>query len=111
MKRAASTKLAAALGALLVSTGVMAAVAAHRAPHTVRASVGSHGVQANGPSIRSSISARGRFVAFDSSATNLVGGDTNGTDDVFVRDRRRGTTKRVSVGSHGAQGDGRSRDP
>ena len=37
-----------------------------------------------------SISADGRFVAFASGATNLVAGDTNGTGDVFVRDRKRG---------------------
>ena len=38
-------------------------------------------------------------------------GDTNGAVDVFVRDRRLGTTRRVSVSSTGAQGNGRSFDP
>jgi hypothetical protein len=45
-------------------------------------------------------------VAFDSLATNLVPGDTNGTWDVFVRDRQTGSTERVSVDSTGAQGSG-----
>jgi len=43
------------------------------------------------------ISADGRFVAFLSQASNLVVGDSNGVADVFVRDRARGVTRRVSV--------------
>jgi hypothetical protein len=46
----------------------------------------------------------GRFVAFGSSAENLTGNDGNGFADVFVRDRKRGKTKLVSVASNGAQG-------
>ena len=56
------------------------------------------------------ISSDGRFVAFNSDATNLVVGDTNGRQDIFVRDRLLGTTARVSVDSLGAQGNGRSAD-
>ena len=52
-----------------------------------------------------SLSADGRFVAFQSNAVNLVPGDTNGTTDVFVWDRLTGATERVSVSSNGAQGD------
>jgi Tol biopolymer transport system component len=48
----------------------------------------------------------GRFVAFHSYATNLVAGDTNGTTDIFVRDRQLGTTERVSVSTAGAQATG-----
>ena len=59
-------------------------------------------------SVRPAISADGRFVAFNSDATNLVPGDTNGADDVFVRDRQTGTTQRVSVGPGGVQGNGDS---
>ncbi len=51
------------------------------------------------------ISADGRFVLFSSSATNLVPGDSNGVDDLFVRDRLLGATERVTVGTDGAQGD------
>ena len=54
------------------------------------------------------LSADGRFVAFVSRATNLVPGDTNGSWDVFVRDRQTGITERVSVDSAGNQGDGGS---
>jgi uncharacterized repeat protein (TIGR01451 family) len=54
-----------------------------------------------------SISADGRFVVFDSEATNLVKRDTNGTADVFLNDRLTGTTTRVSVSSTGAQASGR----
>ena len=75
---------------------------------TERVSVGPHGVQANGSSDFPSISANGRFVAFESHAANLVPGDTNGAFDVFVHDRLKGTTERVSVGPHGRQGDNAS---
>src|SRR5262249_38161986 len=50
------------------------------------------------------ISADGRFVAYDSLASNLVPGDTNLHEDVFVHDRQTGTTERVSVDSSGAEG-------
>jgi Tol biopolymer transport system component len=53
----------------------------------------------------SDVSAGGRFVAFDSDASNLAPKDTNGHTDVFVRDLRRGITARVSVGVNGAQSD------
>ena len=75
---------------------------------TERVSVDSAGAQGNGDSFEASISADGRYVAFESSATNLVSGDTNGRVDVFVRDRQTGTTERVSVDSAGAQGNGDS---
>ena len=45
----------------------------------------------------------GRFVAFSSSSTNLVSGDTNGREDCFLRDLELATTRRVSVGSNGIQ--------
>ena len=75
---------------------------------TERVSVSSDGTQGNGDSGLGGISPDGRFVAFYSSASNLVPGDTNGRRDVFVRDRLRGTTERVSVSSDGTQGNGDS---
>jgi Tol biopolymer transport system component len=78
---------------------------------TTRVSVSSAGAQANGGSDKPSISADGRYVAFESQASNLVAGDTNATEDVFVHDRQTGTTTRVSVSSAGAQGDGHSNAP
>ena len=50
-----------------------------------------------------SVTVDGRYVAFVSSATNLVAGDTNASDDIFLRDRLSGTTERVSVSSGGGQ--------
>jgi hypothetical protein len=47
------------------------------------------------------ISADGRFVVFDSAASNAVAGDTNQSVDVFIRDRVLGITERVSVSSAG----------
>jgi ribosomal protein L14 len=81
---------------------------------TERVSVDSSGAEANGSSShdRPSISSDGRFVAFTSSATNLIQNDANGSvSDVFVRDRQAGITNIVSVHSSGAQGDGGSRYP
>jgi Tol biopolymer transport system component len=71
-------------------------------------SVDSGGVQGNLASVHASISADGRYVAFMSNATNLVAGDTNGREDVFVRDRQLGTTERVSIATGGGEGDGDS---
>ncbi|HEV8112564.1 MAG TPA: hypothetical protein VGR31_07290 [Planctomycetota bacterium] len=76
-----------------------------------RVSISSGAVQANDGSYQPSISADGRYVAFTSSATNLVPGDTNGVLDIFIRDRLSGVTERVSVSSAGLQGDGESSVP
>ncbi len=67
---------------------------------TERVSDGPDGLQADGKSFGASISGDGRFVAFFSIATNLLGpgADTNGQADVFVHDRQTGTTERLSVG-------------
>jgi hypothetical protein len=70
---------------------------------TTRVSVATGGAQANQPSQESVVSGNGRFVAFVSSATNLVPGDSNNQPDIFVHDRQTGTTERVNVGSGGAQ--------
>jgi Ca2+-binding RTX toxin-like protein len=67
-------------------------------------SVSSNGDRANESSSRCSISADGRFVAFSSRASNLVPGDTNNSDDIFVRDLSTNTTTRVSISSRGNQG-------
>jgi Tol biopolymer transport system component len=75
---------------------------------TMRVSVSSGGLQANGNSEDPSISADGRYVAFGSSASNLVEGDTNGYGDVFVHDRHTGQTTRASVATSGSQASTRS---
>jgi pimeloyl-ACP methyl ester carboxylesterase len=78
---------------------------------TTRVSVASSGEQANLSSVDPSISADGRYVAFYSTASNLVSGDTNGTSDIFVRDIVENSTTRISVDSDGTQANGSSYDP
>lgn len=75
-----------------------------------RVSISSGGLEGNGPSFNPSISADGRFVAFSSSATNLLGAgnDNNNLEDVFVYDRELNTIKRVSIATDGTEGDGRT---
>jgi Tol biopolymer transport system component len=80
---------------------------------TERVSVDSAGAEGNNASTAPSNSSDGRYVAFESFATNLlgVGNDNNNKPDVFVHDRQTGTTTRVSVGLAGAEGDDSSSDP
>jgi Tol biopolymer transport system component len=78
---------------------------------TERVSVDSVGIEGNSNSWIAAISADGRFVAFESDASNLVTGDTNfcfgqSCRDIFVHDRQSGVTERVSVDSAGNQGNG-----
>ncbi len=75
---------------------------------TERVSISSGGAQGNGECSYPAISADGRYVAFGSSASNLVAGDTSGRQDIFVRDRTASTTERVSVSTGGTQGNGDS---
>ena len=71
---------------------------------TTRVSVSSDGTQARGGSSRvPGLSGNGRWVVFESLATNLESGDTNGLLDVFVHDRLLGLTRRVNVSSAGLQ--------
>jgi len=78
---------------------------------TARVSLASDGSQGNESSGGPSISADGRYVAFSSTASNLVSGDTNGDVDIFVHDRQTGVTKRVSLASDGSQGNSGSFAP
>ncbi|TLM80706.1 MAG: hypothetical protein FDZ75_08165, partial [Actinobacteria bacterium] len=68
---------------------------------TIRLSRSSDGGDANGDSGAPSISADGRRVAFSSSASNLVPGDTNGQPDVFLYDASTSTLSRVNVTAGG----------
>ncbi len=78
---------------------------------TTRVSMATGGGQGNGPSFYSAISADGRYVAFDSYATNLVPGDTTNTSDIFVHDRQTGHTTRVSVATDGGEANSSSYFP
>jgi hypothetical protein len=99
------------LVAAIAITAVGEATPAGAAGVVGRPSVSTGGTQGNGDSLFPAISSNGRFVAYGSSATNLVSGDTNSENDVFVRDRQNGTTERVSVSIHGTQGNGGSQRP
>lgn len=70
---------------------------------TERVSISSDGTQGNGESRWPDVSGNNRFVVFESNASNLVAGDTNGTWDVFVRDLATRTTSRVNVAPDGSQ--------
>lgn len=72
---------------------------------TTRANVTSLGEQADDESAAVDLSPGGRFVVFESEATNLVPGDTNDADDVFLHDLETGETEMVSVDSEGLQGE------
>ena len=72
--------------------------------HTERVSVAADGGQGNAGSFKPGISGDGRFVVFQSAASNLLpgGADSNGVMDVFVRDRQAGQTKRITEGAGAA---------
>jgi Tol biopolymer transport system component len=76
---------------------------------TVRVSVSSSEAEGHGLADRPALSADGRFVVFESGAEDLVGTDSNGQDDVFIRDRKNGTTSILSVSTTNVQSDGLSR--
>lgn len=78
---------------------------------TIRVSVSSNGLEGNDHSAvfnpdQIAISADGRFVVFESRASNLIDNDTNEQSDVFVHDRQTGETARVSVASDGSASGG-----
>jgi Tol biopolymer transport system component len=73
-----------------------------------RVSVAADGVQANGGSDNPVFSPDGRKIAFISDASNLVAGDTNGVNDVFVKDLVSGAVTRVSIAAGGVQANGAS---
>jgi hypothetical protein len=79
---------------------------------TTRVSTDSNGLEANQTSSNPFISANGRYVVFESGATNLVGNDTNtGVSDIFLKDTQTGTITLVSTDSSGVQGPDGSEDP
>ena len=87
------------------SPGAVVQRASALSPATQVVSADSAGGISNSTSDQPQISADGRYVAFISSASNLVPGDTNNSSDAFVRDTIAGTTERVSISSNGDQGE------
>lgn len=103
------TATAAALGAVLIA--VQPVQAFYPRPGTTeRISVGLNGEEPNGASFVAETSANGRFVALSSLASNLIPGDTNQSEDVFVVDRVTGEVERVSVAGDGSPGNDTSTD-
>jgi len=92
---------------LLIPTGGQPAVA-NGVGTTSRISVDALGNEGDSWSSQPVISADGRYVAFESRADNLVAGDTNDANDIFVYDRQTGTPSRVSLTNSGAQANGDS---
>lgn len=78
---------------------------------TSRVSVDTSGVQGNDHSFKPSVSTDGLYTAYESRASNLVTGDTNGSEDIFIHERPSGITFRVSVDSTGSQAFGSSMNP
>jgi Tol biopolymer transport system component len=76
-----------------------------------RVSRGLEGQESNGDSYGPVMSADGRFVAFSSTASNLVEENTNSRGEIFLWDRLAEVTERVSVGHNGAEPDEASWDP
>ena len=70
---------------------------------TKRVSVDGAGTLGNSSSSLRAVSGDGRYVLFDSAASNLVAGDTNGVVDIFIRDQLAQETERVSVSASGEQ--------
>src|SRR5436190_6660889 len=83
-------------------------------PEPFAVSIGSGGTGANAPSGGAAISGDNRvarYVAFHSFATNLVPGDTNNAQDIFVYTRATGKVSRASVSARGKQANGGSANP
>jgi Tol biopolymer transport system component len=86
-------------------------VASLKDGHAALASVSTAGVKGDADCDDPMLDRAGKRVVFSSFADNLVDGDTNAVQDVFLRDLKHHTTQRVSVASDGTQGDNRSVQP
>jgi len=78
-------------------------------PNPLRISLSTKGKEVNDHSYGMDASADGRYVVFESDASNLVGDDGNGFRDIFLKDTQLGTMIRVSTTSDGSESDGTSR--
>ena len=92
----------------LLAVAALSIASSAVAQQTQRISVGYDGSEANGRSYFPVISGNGRYVSYLSEANNLVANDLNGVGDVFLWDRRTGTTSRVSLGEGGVESNGES---
>ena len=69
-------------------------------------STNQQGAQGNGHSSHPLLSSDGRWLAFESDASNLVVGDTNGKRDIFIKDLQTGLIERLNLSSNGQQDNG-----
>jgi len=100
----AGSRLALVLSLILAGPGLLSGPVN---ASTERVNVSSSGKQANdGSYYGPALSGDGRFVVFESPASNLVPGDGNRGHDIFVHDRVTGTTERVNVSPSGAEANG-----
>lgn len=76
-----------------------------------RLSTGPGGTEGNGGSLNGALSSDGRYLIFESSASNLVPGDLNGKTDIFRKDLVTGTVTRISLSAAGVEADGESWRP
>jgi Tol biopolymer transport system component len=89
---------------VLCLSGVLPGGLVFAAPGDItRLSITSGGAEGNDMSRRAQIAADGKFVVFESYATNLVSNDTNGEPDIFVHNRQTGITERVSLADDESQ--------
>ena len=95
----------------LVLTVAVVAVVASGCTFVARVSVGTNGVQGNAESNHPALDGDGRYVAFSSVAGDLVPGDSNAREDVFVRDNVTHVVERVSVSTDGTEANGGSSNP
>lgn len=89
---------------LLILVGLLSGEGQVFAQTTTWVSRDSDGNEGNGWNYTPSVSAEGRYVAFQSDSNNLVSEDTNTAADIFVHDVILGETSRVSVDSNGNEG-------
>jgi len=103
--------LTAVLIVLLASPALLVQATLANPDETERVSISSTGIEGNHLSQTPSINANGQIIVFASEATNLVDGDNNGVQDIFLHDWANGTTERVSLGWQEQEADGASAWP
>ena len=99
-------RTAVAIASAMIAVVLVAGTTSGVSPRgtTTRVSVAGDGTQGNALSEWPDISSDGRFVAFHSSASNLVPNDTNARGDIFLHDRQTGAIERCE--SHERWGPG-----
>jgi len=100
--------LSAVLIVLLASPALFVQATLAHPNETERVSINSAGSEGNRVSRTPSINADGQIIVFASEATNLVDGDTNNFQDIFLHDWLTGKTERVSLNVHGQEANGAS---